>query len=166
MLDAKIGMAKKRLLSSEGSQAISASKRLLGIVLDSEEEALKKPFLELREKLGIAEENVYFLLCGRKGFKNDIFGTTYLSAEDLGWNGRLKNAKAEEFFSRNYDLLISFAASENKLAAFAVSVARAKLKVGRESSQKCDFDLLIRTNDPEVFTLELEKYLKILKTAV
>lgn len=166
MLDAKIRMAKKRLLSSEGSHAVSASGRLLGIILDSEEEALKMPFLELQKKLGIAEENIYFLLCGKKRPENAIFGTAYFAAEDLSWNGRIKNGETEVFFDRSYDLLISFAASENKLAAFAVSVARAGLKVGRQSSQKCDFDLLISTDDPELFTAELEKYLKILKTAV
>ena len=161
-------MARKRLLSAEGSLDPSHSGRLMGVIIDSEEEQVKKAFFELQKNLGIAEGNMFFLLCARKRPENDIFNIPHLSEDDLSWNGSLKNDEVRTFFNKRFDVLVSFTATENKLAAFAVSIVRADLKVGRESSLKNGLDLVISTkpDEPAVFTAELEKYLKILKTAV
>ena len=168
ILDAKIKIARKRLLSSEGARDWNPSGNSMMVIIESEEDELKEAFLKLREHLKISEENFFFLLCPRKTSKNDIFATPCFTAADLNWTGNIKNENLKEFFDKTFDVVVSFAASENKLAAFAVSVAGPGLKVGRESSSQIDFDLLIATQpeEPELFTTELEKYLKILKTEV
>ncbi len=73
------------------------------------------------------------------------------------------------FLSAEYDLLISFTSSENKMADFLVSVSRARLKVGRKKSDEngiFDLNISAELSEPEVFTTELKKYLKILNATI
>ena len=168
ILDTKIMMARKRLLSSEGARDLNPLGKSLGVIIETEEEELKKAFLKLRENLEISEENFFFLLCPGKRSDNGIFETACFTAKDISWTGSIKNENLMEFLDKRFDVIVSFTASENKLAAFAVSVAGAGLKVGRENNSEIDFDLVISTKpeEPALFTAELEKYLKILKTEV
>ena len=139
--------------------------RKLGIILDTEDEKTVSSFLDLKQDLKLDTADFHLVMCKERSFKNAIFDTPAFSLKDLSWNGRF-SAKASAFLAAEYEVLISFTASENKMAHFLVSESRAHLKVGRKEAVKNDiFDLNISAaiTAHEVFISELKKYLKILK---
>lgn len=138
----------------------------MAVLVDISSEDALQPFLQLKEDLHLEAEDFRIIRCGKKGPKNDILDTPVIDLETLGWSGKISE-EISGFLKFEYDVLISFTASENKMANFLVSVTRARLKVGREIRAKNDiFDLSIsgELSEAEVFTSELKKYLKILNT--
>lgn len=140
----------------------------MGILLEVGDEKALQAFLQLKEELNLQDDDLKMVICREKGVKNDIFEYPFISLKDFSWNGNLSESSSA-FLDAEYDVLISFTASENKMADFLVSVTRARLKVGRKKEDgNSIFDLNISADlsTPEVFTGELKKYLRILnKTA-
>lgn len=137
----------------------------MGILLEVGDEKSIKTFLQFKDELNLKKDELKIVICREKGVKNDIFEYPHISLKDFSWNGDL-NESSSTFLETEYDVLISFTASENKMADFLVSVTRARLKVGRKREDENGiFDLNISADlsSPEVFTTELKKYLKILK---
>lgn len=164
--DLKIAVARKKLLALAEDSAVAGKSRKLGIILDAEDENTFEAFLRLKQDLSLEEEDFHMVICRERGVKNAIFDTPVISRKDLGWNGR-SGEEVSAFLGAEYDVLVSFTASENKMSNFLVSVSRARLKVGRlKEDKKGIFDLNISAelSSPEVFILELKKYLKILNT--
>ncbi|MCC8361259.1 DUF6913 domain-containing protein [Salinimicrobium sediminilitoris] len=163
--DLKLAVARKNLRISENSVAEGKVYKL-GIILDDSSEDTVKHFLKLKEDLNLKQQEVKFVFCEKKAVKIDTFEWPEISREDFRWNGKVSE-KASAFIDAQFDVLVSFTASENKMAGFLVSVTRARLKVGREkTSEKTIFDLNISAelSEAEIFTEELKKYLKILNT--
>lgn len=163
--DLKIAVARKKLFGKTAAAGALSKTCKMGILLEVGDEKALKSFRLLREAIKLREDEVKIIICREKGSKNDLFEQTYISLKDFGWNGNTTDSSSD-FIDTEYDVLISFTASENKMADFLVSVARARLKVGRKSEDNEGiFDLNISADltEPEIFTEELEKYLKILK---
>jgi len=164
--DIKIAVARKKLLGIAEASSGRSTGRKMAILLEVGDERSLNSFFELREELNLQEEDLRIVVCREKGSKNDLFEQPFISLKDFSWNGDLTESSSA-FLDVEYDVLISFTASENKMADFLVSVTRARLKVGRKTEDlKGIFDLNISAelSAPEVFTTELKKYLKILKT--
>ncbi len=164
--DLKLAVARKNLRISAENSVAEGKVCKLGIILDDSSEDSVKHFLKLKEDLNLKQHEVKFVFCGKKAVKNDTFECPEISREDFRWNGKVSE-KASAFIDAQFDVLVSFTASENKMANFLVSVTRARLKVGREkTSEKTIFDLNISAELSEagIFTEELKKYLKILNT--
>ncbi|WP_029034663.1 DUF6913 domain-containing protein [Salinimicrobium terrae] len=164
--DIKLAVARKNLRQT-GDNSVAESKECkLGIILDEVNEESIKSFLKLKGDLNLQQHEVNIVSCREKGVKNGTFDYPVISKEDFGWSGKTSQA-ASAFMAFQYDVLISFTASENKMADFLVSVTRARLKVGRKiPDQNGIFDLTISAglSEAEIFTEELKKYLKILNT--
>ena len=159
--DIKIAVARKKLISSHSSE--DGEERKLGIIIDSEDPGIYKVFLQLKEDLKLKQDDFLLVFCTEKPLKNSIFDAPVIGRKDFGWNGKAgENASA--FLNANYDVLISFTAEENKMADFLVSVSRARLKIGRKTEDKkgiFDLNISAALSSPEVFVLEVKKYLKI-----
>lgn len=137
----------------------------IGLLLEVGDEDSLKSFLQLREELNLRKEDFRIVICREKGSGAEVFEQPFISLKDFGWNGSLSESSAA-FLETDYDVLISFTASENKMADFLVSVTRARLKVGRKKEDKegiYDLNISADLSDPETFTRELKKYLKIIK---
>lgn len=137
----------------------------IAVILDSEEEEKQRSFFDLKEVFELKEEEFNLMICKTKGVKNDIFEAPCFTPKNLRWNGQIDHPEVLDFLDRDYELLICFAASENKLAGFLVSQVKADLKVGREQNKENNFDFVIETelDEPEVFLEELKKYKSIIK---
>ncbi|MCY2687735.1 DUF6913 domain-containing protein [Salinimicrobium sp. TH3] len=166
--DLKLAVAQKNLRISAESSVAEGKVCKLGIILEDGSDESVKQFLKLKEDLNLKQQEVKIVFCGKKSVKNDTFEWPEISREDFGWKGRVSE-KASAFIDAQFDVLVSFTASENKMASFLVSVTRARLKVGREkTSEKSIFDLNISAELSEagIFTEEIKKYLKILNTTI
>jgi hypothetical protein len=164
--DLKLAVARKNLRISAEKSVAEGKVCKLGIILDDGSKDSVKHFLKLKEDLNLKQHEVKLVFCGKKAVKNDTFECPEISREDFRWNGKVSE-KASAFIDAPFEVLVSFTASENKMANFLVSVTRASLKVGREkTSEKTIFDLNISAelSETEIFTEELKKYLKILNT--
>lgn len=164
--DIKLAVARKKLQKLAENSVAEGKEYKLGIILDSMEEGFIKPFLKLKEDLHLKQHEINLIICPKKVVKNDIFDYPLISGMDFSWNGRISH-QASGFLEAKYDVLVSFTASENKIANFLVSQSRAGLKTGRKIKDKNGiFDLYISAalSEPEIFTEELKKYLKILNT--
>jgi hypothetical protein len=163
--DLKIAVARKKLLNVAETSAIKTNAFKMGILLEVGDDKALHSFLQLRQELNLQDEDFKIVICREKDVKNAIFEYPFISIKDFSWNGSLKEESAA-FLDAAYDVLISFTASENKMADLLVSVTRARLKVGRKKEDEMGiFDLNISSDlsAPDVFTAELKKYLKILK---
>ncbi|WP_029037446.1 DUF6913 domain-containing protein [Salinimicrobium xinjiangense] len=163
--DIKIAVARKHLSGVGKVSAGNVQSCKMALLLDAGDEDSVSSFLQFFQELGLREEEVSIVVCKEKPGKNDIFEYSFISLKDFGWNGKL-TASSSAFLQAEYDVLISFTASENKMADFLVSVTRSRLKVGRKKEDENGiFDLNISADllKPEVFIAELKKYLKILK---
>ena len=163
----KLAVVRKRLLASK-AVIFRAEPRKMAILLDVYCKDSLIAFLKLKKDLQLNENDLKIICCGKKAVKNDILETVDFSFDDFSWSGRVSE-EMTSFLNIYYDVLISFTASENKIASFLVSLSKARLKVGRKM---CDenglFDLSISAeiSEPEVFTAELKKYLKIVNTTI
>lgn len=147
--------------------AVAGRTRQMGIILDTEDETILKSFHELKQDLNLKQEEFKMIICREKATEKVFFDTPVICRRDFGWNGK-SSEEVSTFLNAKYDVVISFTASENKMANFLVSVTRARLKVGRRTEDKKGiFDLNISADisSPEIFKSELKKYLKILKSA-
>ena len=166
--DLKVAVVQRRLLAFAEGAVAQNNGRKLGLILDAEGEETLKPFFKLKEDLDLRQQDVRVVICGKRAAKNGLFEYPVISLEDFGWSGKISEV-ASDFLNSHYDVLISFTASENKTADFLVSLTRARLKVGRKLMGKNDiFDLTISAelSEPEVFTAELKKYLKIVNATI
>lgn len=163
--DIKIAIARRKLLSLVDAPPGDPKSCQVAILLEVGDENSAQSFLEFGRELNLDKDDLKMVICREKVFKNDLFKQPLISLKDFSWNGNLSESSSA-FLNAEYDVLISFTASENKMADFLVSVTRARLKVGRKKDDKDGiFDLNISADlsAPEVFTAELKKYLKILK---
>ena len=138
----------------------------IAIILESEEEDVLKSFLKLKKDFIAEARNVRILICRNKASKNVIFEYPSFGGEDIKWNGKIENEEVLNFLRTRFQMLICFADSENKSAAFIVSVADAELKLGLDQgkNERDLYDVSICQLKPEadVFVEEIKKYIKIL----
>lgn len=66
-----------------------------------------------------------------------------LSNKDLDWKFRPKNQIAEEFISKEFDILFDLSLSDCIPSIYIVSLAMAKFKVGKFREGENDLDLMI-----------------------
>lgn len=138
----------------------------IAIILQSEEEDVLKPFLKLQKDLTAEAKNVRILICKGKNSENVNFEYPSFGVEDIRWNGKIENEEVLNFLRTRFQMLICFAAPENKSAAFIVSVADAELKLGlsqvKEGKDLYDVSICQAEPEADVFVEEIKKYIKIL----
>ena len=162
----KVRLAKRKFFNSESDSGSATN--YIGIIVDSEEDEIVGAFMRLKEESDFDCKKFRFMICPEEGVKNDIFEAPSFTRKNISWNGKITNPEVTAFLEQPYELIISFADAQNKMAAFLVSQARATLKVGREQNQENSFDFVIKTQRGELqkFLEEFRRYKRKIKTAV
>ncbi|MFT4832123.1 MAG: hypothetical protein ACI815_001775 [Psychroserpens sp.] len=96
--------------------------------------------------------------------ENSPYANPMFSDRDLGWGGTIQNGYAQEFLSKEFDLLINYYTEDKLLLQLMTLQAKARLSVGFGEVDKNLNDLILNTSiqDYDIFKKELRKYLLIL----
>jgi hypothetical protein len=96
---------------------------------------------------------------------NSPYATPVFSEKDLGWNCAIENSYANEFLSREYDLLVNYYTAPNLMLQLMSIRTKARLRVGFAEQDTAYNDLILQLpiSEFKTFRLELHKYLKVLK---
>ena len=115
--------------------------------------------------LGIAENNIaIFTFVGAKQ-KVPTLRQNYTCPKDFNFFGAIKNQTALDFLDTDFDALIGIHESANSYLKALIARSKAHFKIGFSGSDERLYDLIIEIDpiDENLRTLELKKYLKILK---
>ena len=151
-------LAKPKVLNSDKI-------RTIGVLVDATVFECFPYLDELSEVFQIDKNNieVLYYLPNKKEAK--FFEERVYSNSTLGFGGRIKSVDANNFIDTEFDSLINFY-DEDKLLLNLVSVSsKAKFKIGFSSinNKINDFSVATAVSNITDFTLELKKYLIILK---
>lgn len=139
--------------------------RSIGIIEEASNKFDRLKIKMLSKTAGIKEEEVHFMTFVPKKKKEEKENATLFSAKDIGWKGVLKTPHLKEFRDRNFDLLISYYATDALALNVVSSLTKSKFKVAIQSDLYDTHDLVlaIEVNQTDLFIKELNKYLEILK---
>jgi len=114
----------------------------------------------LAKKLSILEERITILFF-INNLPNEVSTEKYLCKKDFGIFGSIKRPFIKEMIDSEYDLLLNLTKENLFFDAFA-SMSKAKFKVSVSANDNRMYDFIIDTDDFEIFSAELKKYLTIL----
>jgi hypothetical protein len=137
----------------------------LGVIVDMDAFEKVERFHEFTEYFGLRPNAIKVI--GYRSYydTNSPYATPVFSEKDLGWNGAIDNGYANEFLSREYDLLVNYYTAPNLMLQLMSIRTRARLRVGfmEQDSAYNDLILQVPMGDFKTFRTELQKYLKVLK---
>jgi hypothetical protein len=137
----------------------------LGVIVDMDTFDRVERFHEFTEAFGLRPNAVKII--GYRNFydTNSPYATPVFSEKDLGWNGAIENSYANEFLSREYDLLVNYYTAPNLMLQLMSIRTKARLRVGFAEQDTAYNDLILQLpiSEFKTFRLELHKYLKVLK---
>jgi len=140
----------------------------VGVIVDLDAFERVERFQEFTEYFKLRPNAVKVI--GYRSFynENSPYATPVFSEKDLGWNGEINNSYANEFLSREYDLLVNYYTQANLMLQLMSIKARARLRVGLAGTERELNDLImqIHTGEFDTFRDELQKYLTVLKELV
>lgn len=139
--------------------------QMLGVIVDLDKFPRTELFEEFVEVFGLHPNAVKVI--GYKSYYdiNSPYATPVFSDKDLGWNGDIENSYAQEFLSREYDVLINYYSEKNLMMQLMTVKTRARIKVGFAAVDKTFNDLIMDCSikDFDLFKKEIRKYLSVLK---
>jgi hypothetical protein len=145
---------------SKRKQGIQA----LGVIVDLDNFPRTELFEAFVEVFGLHPNAVKVI--GYKNYydTNSPYATPIFSDKDLGWNGDIDNSYAQEFLSREYDVLINYYSEKNLMMQLMTVKTRARIKVGFAAVDKTFNDLIVDCSlkDFDLFKNEIRKYLNVL----
>ncbi len=159
---------KKRILIRKIQRVIpersfSGNSEIAGLVIDdcNLEENLK--LLDFCQSPGFKKENFKIAFLGDKEDLPEGVEAIVLNPKEIGFNGKFKAEEVQRFLSADFDFLLCSFTESSWPAALLVSSSKARLKIGAGQDAFGIFDVVINTEDAEIFRRESLKYLKILK---
>jgi hypothetical protein len=101
----------------------------------------------------------------RKFDKTADFSYKYFTEKDINWKGQFTQDNIKIFLEQPFDLLIGYFNTNNIFLESAVLQSKAQFKVGFAgvNSMLYEIEISEKTENVSAFTLELKKYLKIIK---
>ena len=140
----------------------------LGVIADLDAFDKADRFHEFTETFGLRPNALKII--GYRAFydTNSPYATPVFSDKDLGWNGTIENSYANEFLSREYDLLVNYYSEPNLMLQLMSVKTRARLRVGISGQELAYNDLMLEVplKDFTTFRDELRKYLTVMKELV
>lgn len=134
----------------------------VGVILNSNEFSDLESFRKFSKQVGINANRTKII-----SFINDEKSITnswdsFFYPKQFGWNGKISNVDLEVFINTPFDILISFYAKPNLELDLVTTLTKANLKIGITDKDSRLYDLIIhtKTNDLQLFTKEVVKYLK------
>lgn len=153
-----------KLLSQIEVINVSPLKKIQTIGIITSEEITSKIDLqkEIEVLLGIRNVKIYSL---RKFNKTDEISYKHFTNKDINWSGQFTQTNFKSFLEEPLDLLIGYFNTNNIFLETAVLQSKARFKVGfsATNSKLYQIEISEKTENVKAFTLELKKYLQIIK---
>lgn len=136
----------------------------IGCIVDMDHFQDATVFYELTKELSLAPNALKIIGYKRTHIPHTPYTTPLFFSKDLGWKGHLRNAAANEFLAREYDLLINYYEEDDLLLKLMTVKTSAQLKVGLGTPDLRINDLIFHMplHNFSAFTNELKKYLNVL----
>ncbi|MEB8329356.1 hypothetical protein OO009_08300 [Flavobacteriaceae bacterium KMM 6897] len=156
-LKRELGKAKQQIGRSKGVSSI-------GCIVNLDQFDDIKVFNDLVNIFSLQPNAVQVIGYREEYHENSPYATPMFSDRDLGWRGAIQNGYAQEFLSKEFDLLINYYTEDKLLLQLMTVQTKARINVGFGEVDKNLNDLILNTSiqDYDIFTKELRKYLFIL----
>lgn len=134
----------------------------IGVILNSNEFSDLESFRNFFKQIGINANRTKII-----SFVDDEKSITntwdsYFYPKQFGWNGKISNVDLDAFIDTSFDVLISYYTKSNLELDLVTTLTKANLKIGITDQDSRLYDLIIhtKTNNLQLFTKEVVKYLK------
>lgn len=136
----------------------------LGIILNADETSDLEALKAIAQTLDVRPNKLKIVAFTSS---KDVLAYSWdacFNTKDFTWNGKVKNAELQAFIDTEFDLLISYYATDVLELKYLTAASKAPLKVGIFQLDKRINDLIIKTdfNKLDLFKTELKKYLNVL----
>jgi len=155
----------KKRLSNVKHSASNELIQSIGIIFDERFLAERNALIDDIKKYGFQSNQIEFIVFKERIKKEETFDFQVYRFNDINWNATFVPSKIAEFWSKKFDLLISYYNEEQTALVLATHLSQARFKVGFSQVDHRLHHFIIQ-EDPKlysVFVEELFKYLKILK---
>ena len=140
----------------------------IAIIADLDTFDRAEVFSDLIEAFGLRPNAIKVIGYRRFYDTNSPYATPVFSDKDLGWNGEIDNSYAQEFLSREYDILINYFTEDNLPMQLMSVRTRARMRVGFADLDPAFNDLIFDCDlqDFGLFKKEMKKYLEVMNELV
>lgn len=117
---------------------------------------------EIESSLGFRNTKIYSF---KKFNKLDETSFKHFTDKDINWKGEFIQQNFQSFLEQPFDLLVGYFNTNNLYLELAVLKSKASFKVGfsEVNSNLYDIEFSEQINNVKEFSLELKKYLQILR---
>jgi hypothetical protein len=140
--------------------------RSVGVILDNYDAKILKDLSCLKDRLGILEQDFKVVVFEKTSGDLESLNMESYAWKDVNFLGRINNFKFNTLTVEGVDLLITFALENNVAVNLLTASSNAGLKVGRSTIKEELHDIVIHSEDSNVFVEELLNYLKRIKKEV
>jgi len=153
-----------KLVSQRAFNRVSSLKKIKSIGIITFEKMIVEVDLQ-KEIEAILNQRNTKIYSFRKFDKTVDFSYKYFTEKDINWKGQFTQDNIKNFLEQPFDLLIGYFNTNNIFLESAVLQSKAQFKVGFAgvNSMLYEIEILEKTENVSAFTLELKKYLKIIK---
>lgn len=140
----------------------------IGVIVDLDKFPRPEAFEDFVDLFGLRPSGVNVIGYKKDYDKNSPYSTPVFSDKDLGWNGDIENGYAQEFLSREYDVLLNYYTKKNLMLQLMTVKTKARIKVGFSKVDKTFNDIILDSElkDFDLFKKEVHKYLNVLSELV
>jgi hypothetical protein len=153
-----------KLLSQSEFNSASSLKKIKSIGIITSEEMITEVDLQKEIEILLQARNtrIYSL---RNFDKTASFSYKHFTKKDINWNGQFVQDNFQCFLEQPFDLLIGYFNTNNIFLESAVLQSKSQFKVGFAgvNSMLYEIEISEKIENVSAFTLELKKYLKIIK---
>lgn len=153
-----------KLLNSRNSSVTDSKIESIGVILNLSEFDGFEAFRELANDLKINPNKIKIIAYTEDQDLVRNSRELLFSNKQIGWNTKIKNPELHQFLNTSFDALCCFFNNELPELQLVSALSKANFKIGLSGNDDRLFDLIINTssNQFNIFTKELKKYLNIL----
>lgn len=154
----------EKLVALNQQSDSSSTKKIqsVGIITTDELASKINIVAETERILEVRNVKIYSL---RKFIKTDEVSFKHFTAKDINFNGQFTQTNFKSFLDQPFDLLIGYFNTNNVFLESAIAQSKAMFKVGFSNVNEGLYVIEVSENIENIvaFSLELKKYLQILK---
>jgi hypothetical protein len=153
-----------KILSESNSSGDSSLKKIKSVGIITSEKTMT--VIDLQKQIeGVLKFRNTKMYSLRKFDKTADFSFEHFTEKDINWKGQFIQENIQSFLEQPFDLLIGYFNTNNIFLESAILQSKAQFKVGFAgvNSMLYEIEISEKTENVSAFTLELKKYLKIIK---
>ena len=153
-----------KLLSQSDFNSASSLKKIKSVGIITSEKIITE--IDLQKQIEVVLKCSNTEICSfRKFDKTMDVSRKHFTEKDINWKGQFKQDNMQVFLEQPFDLLIGYFNTNNIFLESAILQSKAQFKVGFAgvNSMLYEIEISEKIDNVNAFTLELEKYLKIIK---